>query len=619
MLKLNFINLPESFKEGLTRIALKLGFEVCENGLPVYVKQGEEIRVAFADGKSEIMYIEKIHFFRAVGLLCEHLTEEKPFEIKEKPQFDVVSAMLDASSSVLKVESIKQYLDYMAIMGLNMVMMYTEDTYKIESHPYFGYMRGAYSYEELKSCDDYADAYGIEMIPCIQTYGHMGAYLKWEEAASVKDTATVLLADEEETYKFIDEMIRTATAPFRSKRIHIGMDESKDMGRGAHLTRHGNYNPMVLYLRHLQRVVKITDKYGLKPMMWSDMFFRVASENGNEYYSERTVIPEEVAEMIPANVQLVYWHYGEEPGADGYMLDKHLAMGRDVIFAGAVWSWSGHLPDNYYTREAAEAALFECKKRNIREVMVTMWGAHDGTFEATYLGLQLFAEHMYHATVSTEHLKKRFEFCTGAKFDAYMDMSQYHNIFEEGKEYFWNDRFVGKQLLWQDVLEGLSDDMLFHQPMSAHYEKYAEKFRVYAADQTDKFHDLYQFALDTFECLAIKCFIAERLKPAYDAGDKDFLRKAADEHFPLLIEKLDKMHAQNRKMYLKEKKAFSWAGHDLRYGTVKARSETAILRIRAYLDGEITEMEDLAAERLPIRGSAFRKYIDMAMPILPAK
>ena len=57
------------------------------------------------------------------------------------------------------------------------------------------------------------------------------------------------------------------------------------------------------------------------------------------------------------------------------MIDKHLATGRDVIFSGAVWSWSGHFPENYYTRIASEAALAECKKRGLREVFG--WAVHD--------------------------------------------------------------------------------------------------------------------------------------------------------------------------------------------------------------------------------------------------
>jgi hypothetical protein len=62
------------------------------------------------------------------------------------------------------------------------------------------------------------------MIPCFEAYGHMSQYLAWDEAGKVKDTASVLLAEEEETYKLLEEMIVALSKPFRSKRIHIGMD-----------------------------------------------------------------------------------------------------------------------------------------------------------------------------------------------------------------------------------------------------------------------------------------------------------------------------------------------------------------------------------------------------------
>ncbi len=619
MLTFTFENLPAELAPGLARLCQRLGVCIDGEGIPVRVTEGSGIRVALSDGRAQITYEKKHHFFRAVGLLAEHAAEKESFDISETPQFDTVSFMIDASASVLTTDTIKRYLDFMAMMGLNMVMMYTEDTYKIEGRPYFGYMRGGYTFEELRECDAYAAEYGIEMIPCIQTYGHMVQYLKWQEAAPVKDTDSVLLADEEATYEFIDEMIRTASAPFRSKRIHIGMDESHDMGRGVHLTKHGTYQPTEMFMRHLGRVVEITNKYGLVPMMWSDMFFRVAAGPDAGYYDEETVIPQEVIDSIPKEVQLVYWHYGECPGADSYMLDKHLGMGRDVIFAGAVWAWSGHFPENYYTREATEAALSECKKRNLREIMITMWCPGDGSFDAALLGLQLFAEHTYHETVSTEHLRKRFEFCTGASYDAFMDMSQYHNDFDNGKAYFWNDRFEGKQLLWQDVMEGVYDDFLFRQPMSGHYGKYAEKFRAYTAAEKGEWKELYDFAATTFDCLSMKCFIAERLKPAYDAGDKAFLKAAAAEYFPALLIKIEKMHAQNRKLYLKEKKVFGWSVQDMRYGMLKARIQTAIERIEAYVSGEINALPELAEKRLPTRGSAFRNYLDIALATRFAK
>ena len=52
-----------------------------------------------------------------------------------------------------------------------------------------------------------------------------------------RDTDDVLLTGEKEpkTYEFIRQCIRAACAPFRSRRVHIGMDEAYWMGRGLYL------------------------------------------------------------------------------------------------------------------------------------------------------------------------------------------------------------------------------------------------------------------------------------------------------------------------------------------------------------------------------------------------
>lgn len=616
-LKLNFIDLPQSFLEGTKALGALLGFELHSGGIPVRVEKGNVIRACLKDGEGSISYIEKHHFFRAVGLFAENAAKSSNFEISEKPRFETTGVML-STGGTMTVRAIKRFLDYMAVMGYNMLMIYTEDTYKMEGRPFFGYMKGAYSYDEFRECDDYADGYGIEMIPCIQTYGHMGQYLKWPEAEAVKDTATVLLADEEETYKFIEDMIRTASAPFRSKRIHIGMDEAWDMGRGVYLTKYGTYNPFETFIRHLNRVIEITDKYGLVPMMWSDMFFRIASKSGTSYYDPDTVIPESIKSKIPENIQLVYWHYGESPGADEYMIDKHLDTGRDVIFAGAVWSWSGHLPEYYFSTEVTEKSLLECKKRNVKEVMTTLWYTVEGDPFTSLLNLQQFAEHSYADTVPQEKLKTRFEFCTGASFDAFMDMSQYHNIFEDGRKYFWNDRFEGKFLFWQDVMEGLNDSFLYEQPMSSHYKKYAEKFAVYAKNE-GKWQQIYAFAEAVFECLYVKCLIAEGLKSAYDAGNKEFLKKVAAEYLPSLAEKVEKLCTLNRDLFFSVRKVFGWSVMDARYGTLAARIKTAILRIEAYLSGQLDRLLELEEERLPIRANAFRPYREMVQAGIEGK
>ena len=81
----------------------------------------------------------------------------------------------------------------MAIFGMNMLMLYTEDTYEIEGYPFFGYQRGRYTNEELREIDDYAFDLGIEVIPCIQTFGHLGKFLRYKQHSNIAENDRVLL------------------------------------------------------------------------------------------------------------------------------------------------------------------------------------------------------------------------------------------------------------------------------------------------------------------------------------------------------------------------------------------------------------------------------------------
>lgn len=46
--------------------------------------------------------------------------------------------------------------------------------------------------------------------------------------------------------------------------------------------------PFPRAVRHLSRVSQIAEKYGFKPMMWSDMFFCIAGK-GEYYHKKKTL------------------------------------------------------------------------------------------------------------------------------------------------------------------------------------------------------------------------------------------------------------------------------------------------------------------------------------------
>jgi len=100
--------------------------------------------------------------------------------ITGRRRFETCGVMLDCSrNAVIKPSAFRDFLCKVACMGLDMVMLYMEDVYEIEEYPYFGYMRGAYTREEIKEMDACAAALGIELIPCIQTLAHLTIAMRW--------------------------------------------------------------------------------------------------------------------------------------------------------------------------------------------------------------------------------------------------------------------------------------------------------------------------------------------------------------------------------------------------------------------------------------------------------
>ena len=531
------------------------------------------------------------------GLAClsrlwrDGITEER---ITEHPLFTMNGTMMDASrNAVPTVESVKRLLRHLALMGQNTLMLYTEDTYEIKERPYFGYMRGRYTEKELREIDGYAATLGIEVIPCIQTLGHLATALRWGATRSYKDTERVLMVGAEETYALIDDMIRTMSVALRSRRIHIGMDETHDLGLGAYLKKHGYRTQKELYLEHLARVVGIAERYGYRPMMWSDMFFRIFTPEGDGFsdYDLRVELPKNAAELVPPGVQQVFWDYYHTDG-EFYRqnLIKHRLLGKDTVFAGGVWLWSGHSP--LFSRSLANTlpALDACRDTGTREILATVW--HNGSEAALPLslaGIAWYADYDYRGYYSEEGVRNTFRAATGEAYDDFLKA--------ELPEYPHGGRGpLSRALLYNDPLCGLADKTV------AKAEGYREYYDGCAVALADTVRDGYFApAFDTQRALVAvlrgKADFGVRLRRAYLDDDRDALAALGEECL-LLKRSIDDLRRIHRRAWMGYYKPFGWEVHDLRYGALMARFETAAERIRAYLDGEIDAIPELLEERL---------------------
>ncbi|MDQ8738997.1 beta-N-acetylhexosaminidase [Paenibacillus sp. LHD-38] len=588
----------------LVRIG-KLGLS--DEGIPVQViRRSGNILISLEDGKGRVEFDEPHHFFRAIGLFIEHAQTTDRFNLTEQPRFDFNGPMLDVSrNAVLKVETVKQMIGYMALMGLNGLMLYAEDTYEIPNQPYFGYMRGRYTLEELKELDDYAVQFGIEIVPCIQTLAHLAQALKWPFASKIRDNHDILLVGEPETYVFIEEMIVAATAPFRSKRIHIGMDESFGLGLGRYLEQHGYRERFAIMNEHVGQVLEITRKYGLKPMIWSDMYFHFLSSDKHAFhYSLNVDFSKERLEQIPDDVQFVYWDYGNrDQSAHERIMAKHKEFGSSPIFAGGIHIWGSMSPNYGKTWMSSHPALLACKKEGVREVLATAWG--DNGQETNHLvmlpGLQLFAEHGYSDEVDDNTLRRRFEACTGLDlFDELVGLKAMDEVpgVEPGNHYMANP---SKYLLWQDVMLGLFDKHVEGEGESRlpqHYESMAKQWRECRLKSPTPFDHIFCVYEQLSKTLAVKATIGLEIARLYREERREELSEMALTVLPALHRQVDELRIAHRTLWMSTYKPFGWEVLDIRYGGLMARISSAEQRILDYAEGRESRLEELECERL---------------------
>lgn len=605
MKQFRFVGALDELMQGLAVVAPMLGMEVCESGAPINVSKSADGKLHVSD--TAISYAEPVHFFRALGLLCEHW-DARPFSITETPQFDTNGLMIDLcqGNDTMTVENLKHTFTRMAIMGLNTFYFYIEDSYEVEGEPFFGYMRGRYTRDEIREADAFAKTLGITIIPCIQTLAHLHDALKWAPYAAFQDDHDTLLVGDERTYALIRKMLESIRGSFSSKKIHIGMDEAWRLGQGYYLLKNGYQKKYDIMKEHLSRVLSICDELGIEAMIWSDMFMKAANQNEDplsDYFQIEGEVPQEMIDTVPRNVDFVYWDYGTTT-ASRYeaQIKRHFQFCDRLVFAGAIWNWTSFAVDYDRTFAAATAAMTACKKTGMKNVFATTWG--DGGAERNIyqilLGMQLFAEHNYAEEVSEEKLAARFMACTGCFYEDFRAMTDLDNPY--GMELPDAYDFVASSsyLMWQDVMMGMFDKNVEGLGMTAQYEDVYAKMKT-ASTRNGEYNYMFDFLAKVADVLRIKAELGLRIKSAYDKKDKAALKTCIADLKEAAV-RAEALYESHRDWWFKVNKAFGFEVFDVRYGGLIKMLERGALRLQQYLDGKVEILDELELTRLPYNG-----------------
>lgn len=555
------------------------------------------------DRKGNHLYIscrEEAHYYRALNRALQHLKEEC-YCYREELFFERNGLMLDCSrNAVFTVEKIKSILQTLARLGMNVLMLYTEDTYEVEEEPYFGIYRGRYTRDELREIDSYASVLGIELVPCIQTLAHLHNALKWPEMEEIRDSADILQVGKEETYQFITRLLSTVKDTFSTNRVHLGMDEAIMLGLGNYLKENGYKKSSLLVKEHCLRVMDICRKLGLEPMIWSDMY--ITPNTGGSYYQIPADADYAMWEKPDKDLGLVYWdYYHNDSETYEKMLDIHQMLSDKVIFAGGSWIWNGISPNYSKTFAATHASLQTCKKYGIKEVLCTAWmdNGAETPVDAVLPGLVLFAHLGFHREYIEDVLREEFQSCTGGEMGDFMALDDFDRLFLQGKENLEASN-PSKYLLYQDPLIGLFDAHVKEagMDMGAYYRELQSRMEKCAAKE-DTYAQLFSFYGKLAAVLVHKSDLGVRIKEAYDGKEKDVLKEIGSNEIPEIVRSLEEMKQLREELWMADAKPFGYELLDIRIGGVITRLKSAGRRIERYLAGDIMRLEELEETRLP--------------------
>jgi len=562
---------------------------------PVQEVEAGGLYVQYQSGAAQVGGSTVPALARAYMLLAKELSAGKTdFEIRQSASFKECGIMLDVSfGCVLKVASVKKYMDFMALHGMNLLMLYTEDLYEVPEYPHFGYQRGRYSAAELREVVEYASQLGIEVVPCIQTFGHLGKFLRYAVNGNIAENATVLLPGEEKTYQFIEACIRVCRSVFTSNRIHIGCDETRGVGFGKSFNRDGYRDRFDIFNEHLSRVVEICQKYSFHPMMWSDMYFAIAAPNAGTF-EPGIEVPQYAIDAMP-DVDLVFWdYYHEDNHFYAANIESHKKIGHNYLFAGGVWTWNGPVPNFRYTYDTVRPAMEECLKGGVESVFGTTWAYGDINHMQGLPCLAMYSEYCWRGMDCTrEDVDAVAEFTTGTSrvlADAISD-------FFCGLE---GDYKVGTLILFSDPLINL---LCYDYDLPAYEKCFANSLKVLEQHPEAPFGDYYRAI---FRCVLHKVRLHQTLIPRYKAGDKAWLREYAEVTLPQMQKDFQTLFELHDELWHRDQKTYGFERCANWYAAAISRIGYTAKQIKRYLNGEITEIE--ALEQEPLRGSK-QKYL----------
>ena len=314
-------------------------------------------------------------------ILQQGASMNNEFFVRSKPAIAIRGIHLDLKGLPPTSGRLFELLEILAEARINCIVVEWEDMYPWKTYPELK-NETAYTESTVKKFVSKAASLGIEVIPLVQSFGHMENVLskrRFKHLREIPDNVSDLCPLKTDSRDIVLQMIKDVLLTHTGiKHFHLGGDEVWSFGSCSackkFIEKHGKAS---LYLYHLEPLLQFLNERDIRPIIWDDMI--------------RTWNISEV-KKIGKQADLMCWSYGIDPFkfVTRETIDKFMNAGCNLWAASAFKGADGAYVDIPYVqaRIANMLAWVKCAETiKMKGVVATGWSRYN-TFVSPCEGLE---------------------------------------------------------------------------------------------------------------------------------------------------------------------------------------------------------------------------------------
>ena len=260
-----------------------------------------------------------------------------------------------------------------AAYKLNVYSPYYEHSLAYSANPLIAPPKGAMSRDEVRELIAYAAKYHIDVIPEQEAFGHLHHVLKYELYNDLAETphGHVLAPGKPGSMTLIKSWFAEIDSLFPSRFVHIGADETVELGRGQTRDRVQAEGLGRVYLQFLRDINAALKPNGKRLMFWAD----IAMESP------------QLVSILPKEMIAVCWDYWSFNGFER-CLKPFADAGMETWVAPGVNNWNVVYPNNATALRNIQAFVRDGQKFGATGMLNTNWDDDgDALFEQAWAGV----------------------------------------------------------------------------------------------------------------------------------------------------------------------------------------------------------------------------------------